>query len=70
MKLVCVSLFFFCCGGFQVGVTTDEIDRVVHEACIERNAYPSPLGYGHFPKSCCTSVNEVHFLLDFGFLVD
>ncbi len=43
----------------RVGVTTDEIDRVVHEACLERKCYPSPLGYGHFPKSCCTSVNEV-----------
>ncbi|KAL3071917.1 hypothetical protein niasHT_039742 [Heterodera trifolii] len=41
------------------GVTTDEIDRVVHEACIERECYPSPLGYYKFPKSCCTSVNEV-----------
>ncbi|KAK5983895.1 Methionine aminopeptidase [Trichostrongylus colubriformis] len=41
------------------GVTTDEIDRVVHEACIERDCYPSPLGYYNFPKSCCTSVNEV-----------
>lgn len=41
------------------GVTTDEIDRVVHEACIERECYPSPLGYYNFPKSCCTSVNEV-----------
>lgn len=43
----------------RVGTTTDEVDRVVHEACIERNAYPSPLEYGFFPKSCCTSVNEV-----------
>ncbi|KAJ3330601.1 Methionine aminopeptidase 1 [Blyttiomyces sp. JEL0837] len=43
----------------KVGVTTDEIDRVVHEACIERNAYPSPLNYYNFPKSCCTSPNEV-----------
>ncbi|KAK3720117.1 Methionine aminopeptidase 1 [Vermiconidia calcicola] len=41
------------------GVTTDEIDRVVHEACIARDAYPSPLNYCHFPKSVCTSVNEV-----------
>lgn len=41
------------------GVTTDEVDRVVHEACIERDCYPSPLGYYKFPKSCCTSVNEV-----------
>uniref|UniRef100_A0A9J2P1A9 Methionine aminopeptidase n=1 Tax=Ascaris lumbricoides TaxID=6252 RepID=A0A9J2P1A9_ASCLU len=41
------------------GVTTDEIDRVVHEACIQRECYPSPLGYYRFPKSVCTSVNEV-----------
>eukprot|EP00537_Pseudo-nitzschia_pungens_P014880 CAMPEP_0172408214 /NCGR_PEP_ID=MMETSP1061-20121228/75737_1 /TAXON_ID=37318 /ORGANISM="Pseudo-nitzschia pungens, Strain cf. pungens" /LENGTH=402 /DNA_ID=CAMNT_0013144335 /DNA_START=767 /DNA_END=1975 /DNA_ORIENTATION=- len=43
----------------RVGVTTDEIDRVVHEACIERDCYPSPLNYYNFPKSVCTSVNEV-----------
>lgn len=42
-----------------MGVTTDEIDRIVHEACIERECYPSPLNYHNFPKSCCTSVNEV-----------
>ncbi|MCU1372735.1 MAG: Methionine aminopeptidase [Actinomycetia bacterium] len=51
-------------GGAAVapGVTTDEIDRVVHEATIERNGYPSPLNYGTnppYPKSVCTSVNEV-----------
>ncbi|CAB3361422.1 Hypothetical predicted protein [Cloeon dipterum] len=43
----------------DIGVTTDEVDRVVHEACIERNCYPSPLNYYQFPKSCCTSINEV-----------
>lgn len=43
----------------EVGITTDEIDRIVHEACIERDCYPSPLNYYNFPKSCCTSVNEV-----------
>ncbi|XP_024948349.2 methionine aminopeptidase 1A isoform X2 [Citrus sinensis] len=41
------------------GVTTDEIDRVVHEATITAGGYPSPLNYHFFPKSCCTSVNEV-----------
>ncbi|MBI2711186.1 MAG: type I methionyl aminopeptidase [Actinobacteria bacterium] len=43
------------------GVTTDDIDALVHEACLARGGYPSPLGYGHpaFPKSVCTSVNEV-----------
>jgi methionyl aminopeptidase len=43
----------------KAGVTTDEIDAAVHAACIERGAYPSPLNYRNFPKSCCTSVNEV-----------
>jgi len=43
----------------KAGVTTAEINRVVHEATIERDSYPSPLNYYNFPKSCCTSVNEV-----------
>ena len=43
----------------KVGVTTDKIDQAVHAACIERNAYPSPLNYMRFPKSLCTSVNEI-----------
>jgi methionyl aminopeptidase len=41
------------------GVTTDEIDRVVHEYLCDHGAYPSTLGYKGFPKSCCTSLNEV-----------
>jgi methionyl aminopeptidase len=41
------------------GVTTDEIDRVGHEFLIDHGAYPSTLGYKGFPKSLCTSVNEV-----------
>ncbi|KAI8475143.1 MAG: methionine aminopeptidase [Monoraphidium minutum] len=41
------------------GVTTDEIDRVVHDALVEAGAYPSPLNYYNFPKSVCTSINEV-----------
>jgi methionyl aminopeptidase len=43
----------------RVGITTDELDKIVHEATIERGAYPSPLNYHRFPKSVCTSVNEV-----------
>ncbi|XP_052187262.1 methionine aminopeptidase 1B, chloroplastic isoform X2 [Diospyros lotus] len=39
-------------------VTTNEIDRAVHQMIIDAGAYPSPLGYGGFPKSVCTSVNE------------
>ncbi|NHA67741.1 type I methionyl aminopeptidase [Phycicoccus flavus] len=41
------------------GVTTDEIDRVGHEYLLDHHAYPSTLGYRGFPKSLCTSVNEV-----------
>ena len=41
------------------GVTTDELDRVGHEFLLDHNAYPSTLGYRGFPKSLCTSVNEV-----------
>lgn len=41
------------------GVTTEEIDRVVHEYIIDNDAYPSPLNYYSFPRSCCTSVNEI-----------
>jgi methionyl aminopeptidase len=41
------------------GITTDEIDAYVHQLCIERNSYPSPLNYSGYPKSVCTSVNEV-----------
>ena len=43
----------------KVGMTTDELDRICHEACIARGGYPSPLHYKGFPKSLCTSVNEV-----------
>jgi methionyl aminopeptidase len=41
------------------GVTTDEIDAVVHQAYIDRGGYPSTLNYRGYPKSLCTSVNEV-----------
>jgi methionyl aminopeptidase len=41
------------------GVSTDEVDRVVHEYLVAHDAYPSTLGYKGFPKSCCTSLNEV-----------
>ncbi|XP_068605137.1 methionine aminopeptidase 1D, mitochondrial [Brachionichthys hirsutus] len=43
----------------KVGMTTDEIDFIVHQETIQHNAYPSPLRYGGFPKSVCTSVNNV-----------
>ncbi|MCI0689751.1 MAG: type I methionyl aminopeptidase [Sporichthyaceae bacterium] len=43
----------------QPGITTDELDRIGHEFLIEHDAYPSTLGYKDFPKSLCTSINEV-----------
>ncbi|XP_034412376.1 methionine aminopeptidase 1D, mitochondrial isoform X2 [Cyclopterus lumpus] len=43
----------------RVGMTTDEIDFIVHQETIKHSAYPSPLRYGGFPKSVCTSVNNV-----------
>lgn len=41
------------------GITTDEIDIFVHDLTIEMGGYPSPLNYHGYPKSVCTSVNEV-----------
>ena len=41
------------------GVTTDELDRIGHEYLIAHDAYPSCLGYMGFPKSICSSINEV-----------
>lgn len=41
------------------GVTTDELDVIGHEFMLDHGAYPSTLGYRGFPKSLCTSVNEV-----------
>ncbi|TDD22366.1 type I methionyl aminopeptidase [Nonomuraea diastatica] len=41
------------------GVTTDELDRIGHEFLIDHGAYPSTLGYKGYPKSLCTSINEV-----------
>jgi methionyl aminopeptidase len=41
------------------GVTTDELDAIGHEFLLAHGAYPSTLGYKGYPKSLCTSVNEV-----------
>lgn len=39
-------------------MTTEAIDKIVHDYIISNGAYPSPLNYYNFPRSCCTSVNE------------
>ncbi|XP_058291699.1 methionine aminopeptidase 1 [Hylobates moloch] len=62
MRLVCRlarEVLDIAASMIKPGVTTEEIDHAVHLACIARNCYPSPLNYYNFPKSCCTSVNEV-----------
>lgn len=41
------------------GITTEDINRFVHEDTVRQNAIPAPLNYNGFPKSVCTSVNEV-----------
>jgi len=43
----------------QPGITTDQLDRLGHEFLMDHKAYPSTLGYRGFPKSLCSSINEV-----------
>ena len=43
----------------QPGITTEEINTFVHELTLEQNGIPAPLNYRGFPKSVCTSINEV-----------
>ena len=57
--LVAREVLDACGRAVAVGATTDSIDAIAHAEAIARGAYPSPLNYHGFPKSCCTSVNEV-----------
>ena len=43
----------------KAGITTDDLDRIGHEFMCDYGAYPSTLGYRGYPKSLCTSINEV-----------
>ncbi|MCU1454857.1 MAG: Methionine aminopeptidase [Acidimicrobiales bacterium] len=43
----------------EPGITTDELDAICHQGAIDLGGYPSPLNYSGFPKSICTSINEV-----------
>lgn len=43
----------------QAGMTTEDIDRIVYDDTIRRGAKPSPLNYKGFPKSVCTSINDI-----------
>lgn len=59
VSMLCVRALFFLSDrevldlagkAVKVGATTDDVDRVCHEAAVERGAYPSPLNYQGFPK--------------------
>jgi methionyl aminopeptidase len=54
------------------GITTDQLDAIAHDESIRLGSYPSPLGYKGYPKSICTSVNEVicHGIPDSRVLLD
>ena len=56
----------------QPGITTDELDRIGHDAMVSAGSYPSTLNYRGYPKSLCTSVNEIvcHGIPDSRRLVD
>ena len=43
----------------QAGRTTDELDKIAHDYILSRGATPAPLGYHGYPKSICTSINDI-----------
>jgi len=47
------------CAMAKPGISTDDINTFVHQCIIDEGAYPSPLNYAGFPKSVCSSINEV-----------
>nr|XP_034192026.1 methionine aminopeptidase 1D, mitochondrial [Osmia lignaria] len=53
------QVLFYAKNYIKAGTTTDKLDAIVHEMIISNGAYPSPLNYRGFPKSICTSVNNV-----------
>ncbi len=62
MRAVCqlaADTLLFVGPQIRAGMTTDDINKLVHDYTIEHGAVPSPLNYKGFPKSVCTSVNEV-----------
>lgn len=43
----------------EIGMSLDDIDKIVHDYIVENEGYPSAIDFHHFPKSVCTSVNDV-----------
>ena len=56
---IAAKVLFEAGSNISPGITTDKIDEIVHEMILSFDAYPSPLNYRGFPKSVCTSINEV-----------
>ncbi len=62
MRTVCrmaSETLLFVGDKIQPGITTDDINRIVHEHTLRLGARPAPLNYKGFPKSVCTSINDV-----------
>jgi methionyl aminopeptidase len=62
MRVVCRLAAETLCAVDEIiapGITTDDIDRFVHEDTLKKGCRPAPLGYRGFPRSTCTSINEV-----------
>ena len=53
-----ISVLDYIAEHIREGISTEEIDRWVHEQTVKAGAIPAPLGYEGFPKSVCTSINE------------
>ncbi len=56
---IAAEVLLFAVDHVEPGITTDKLDAFVHDEIVRRGAYPSPLNYRGYPKSVCTSVNEV-----------
>ncbi len=54
-----VGVLDYVAENIQAGITTDQVDQWVHDYTVDHGAIPAPLNYEGFPKSVCTSVNEV-----------
>lgn len=57
--LIARKVLDFACSVAEPGMTTDDVDKLSHEEMIRLGVYPSPLNYHGFPKSICTSVNNI-----------
>jgi len=53
------QLFDFVRPHIQPGITTGRIDKLIHDYTLDHGHVPATLGYQEYPKSCCTSINDV-----------